>query len=119
MSKTTEEFTLTKDEYEKVKHLLAIELPENKYRKVSDYIGTNVFIRTITMFYTGHIEAIDGKFVVLSSAAWIADTGRFSDFIQGKPTSALEVEPMGDTMVNLDAVLDISPLQMSLPLIQK
>jgi len=113
------EYTLTKDEYDKVKHLLDTELPEVKYRKVTDFIGKNVFIRTVTMFYTGHVEAIDGKFVVLSQAAWIADTGRFADFIAGNPTSAMEVEPMGDTMVNLDAVLDMSPLQMSLPLNQK
>lgn len=114
-----ERYTLSAEQYDKVKHLIDTEHPDAKYRKVTDFIGTNVFIRTVTMFYTGHIEAIDGKFVVLSTAAWVADTGRFSDFMKGTPTPNFEVEPMGDTLVNLDAVLDISPLQMELPLSQK
>lgn len=117
MSKT--DYTLTKEQYDKIKHLIETEHPEAKYRKVTDFIGTDIFIRTITMFYTGHVEAVDGKFVVLSSAAWIADTGRLANFMEGNPTEAMEVEPMGDTMINLDVVLDISPLKMSLPVTQK
>lgn len=103
MSKT---YTLTQDEYDQVKHL--IEKDSKQYSALEDFIGGGVFIRTVTMYYTGKVEKIAGKFLVLSQAAWIADTGRFNDFIQGKPTSALEVEPMGDTMINIDTITDIS-----------
>lgn len=112
MSKT---ITLTEEEYAKIKHL--IEVDETKNKALEDYLGKNVFIRSVTMYYTGHVEAIVGTFIVLSSAAWIADTGRFADFL--KSGKASEVEPMGDTMVNIGAILDISPLQTSLPLEQK
>lgn len=44
--------------------------------------GQKVCIRSVTMTYTGVIEEDFYDFVVLSSVAWIADSGRWSDFLK-------------------------------------
>jgi hypothetical protein len=70
-------------------------------------IGGEYFIRTVTYHLTGRVKNIVGKFLVLEDAAWIADSGRFSEFFT-KPSSALEVEPFGkrDVFVNTDSITD-------------
>jgi len=98
---------ITKEEYEKVKHL--IEKENRKYESLEDMKGGIVFIRTVTFYYTGRIKNIVGQFIHLEDACWIPDTGRFANFMQGTPTDTLETEPMGETFVNIDSVIDISP----------
>ena len=104
MSKT---YQLKQAEYEKVKHLITKE--QTKYEAVENMIGGIVFIRTVTHYYTGRVKNITGNFIHLEEAAWIGDTGRFAQFMQGNPTEELETEPMGEIFVNLDTVIDISP----------
>lgn len=41
-------------------------------------VGTTYIIRTVTMYYTGRLQSVWPGELVLSDAAWIADTGRFS-----------------------------------------
>ena len=43
------------------------------------YEGKNVFIRTVTHHYTGHVECVDSMSLTLSSAAWIPDDGRLNE----------------------------------------
>ena len=45
-------------------------------------IGKKYFIRTVTHYYTGKLTGIVGNWLVLEEAAWIADTGRFHDFLK-------------------------------------
>ena len=45
-------------------------------------IGSNYLIRTVTMIYTGKLVAVYDKELVISSASWIADTGRFADALR-------------------------------------
>jgi hypothetical protein len=108
---------LTELQHEKLLEILDKEVA--RYEEFEDIIGTDVFIRGVTMYYTGHVEGITNGFIKLKDAAWIASTGRFADFMKGKPDGNQEVEPMGNTMVSISSILDISPLQMSLPLEQK
>src|SRR3990167_3326487 len=107
---------ITTEQYEKVKHL--IEKEERKYESLEDMKGGIVFIRTVTHYYTGRIKNIAGQFIHLEDACWIADTGRLADFIKGTPTSGLETEPMGETFINIDSIIDISPYSQ-LFLVQK
>ena len=106
---------LTNEQLERVRKFLEDEV--KKYSALDDYVGHNVFIRTVTMYYTGHVEKISGKFMILSGAAWVADTGRFSDAL--KTGNVSEVEPMGDTMVNIDSIIDISSWRSNLLIVQK
>jgi hypothetical protein len=49
-------------------------------------------IRTVTMINHGRLVEVTPNELVLTEAAWIADTGRFSDFVNGKIDPS-EVEP--------------------------
>lgn len=71
-------------------------------------IGKSYFFRTVTYHLTGRVKAVVGKFLVLEDAAWIADSGRFSDFVKGSPTEGLEVEPIGNVEfgINMDSITD-------------
>lgn len=60
-------------------------------------VGKNYFIRTVTYFHTGKLKALYKDALVLSEAAWIADTGRFYDFL--KTGKVNEVEPFVDDVV--------------------
>lgn len=59
----------------------ALEKPKTE-RKHPLTVGQNYFIRTVTHYYTGRLTAISGQWIVLDEAAWIADTGRFHDFLK-------------------------------------
>lgn len=55
----------------------------------------NVFIRTVTSYYTGEVLSESLDEIVLVKAAWIADTGRFAQAMSTGEFS--EVEPYPDT----------------------
>lgn len=68
-------------------------------------VGKAYLIRTVTMIQTGRIKAIKGKFLVLGEAAWIADTGRFSEALKDQEKFN-EVEPFAnDAIVNMDTII--------------
>jgi len=77
-------------------------------------LGAKVFIRTVTYHYTGQISFISDKEIVLSEAAWIADSGRFANALK---TGILdEVEPYPNLCgINRDAIIDASPWNHKLP----
>jgi len=55
-------------------------------------IGKQVAIRTVTMIDVGTLVNVTDTDFVLSKVSWIADTGRWSDFIHNK-ISPNDVEP--------------------------
>jgi hypothetical protein len=80
--------------------------------------GQKVFIRTVTNYYLGVVHRVTPTTVVLSSASWVADTGRFSDML--KTGVINEVEPYVDKVhVSRGAIVDHTPWQHSLPTEQK
>jgi hypothetical protein len=91
---------------------------EFKGLEVPFKVGKAYFIRTVTYFCTGRIKAITGQFLVLEEAAWIADTGRFSDAIAKGVLD--EVEPVDVTMyVNMNSITDAFDWNKKLPREQK
>lgn len=81
---------------------------------MNDLIGKNVFVRTVTNYYTGKLTANQDGFLTLEDAAWIADTGRFSSAL----TSGIlnEVEPFpGTAYVAVGSVIDVSEWLHDLP----
>src|ERR1017187_9882644 len=54
-------------------------------------IGKNYLIRTSTVIDTGRLVHVGQQELILESAAWIADTGRFTNALQSCDFS--EVEP--------------------------
>ena len=55
--------------------------------------GKNVLIQTVTYFYTGEVIEETPKHIKLSKAAWIADTGRFSQAIEKSVFDEVELFP--------------------------
>lgn len=77
-------------------------------------LGEKVAIRTVTHYLTGKITKITGKFLTLSDAAWIADTGRFMNFIEEGKVN--EVEPVtSDIRINSDTIIDCYTWRHDLP----
>ena len=69
-------------------------------------IGEHYVIRTVTMIQTGILVAVHPQELVLSDAAWIADTGRWGDFLRD-PNLAKEVEPFtAPVIVGRAALID-------------
>lgn len=81
---------------------------------MNDYIGSNVFVRTVTSYFTGRLVGVRDGFLVLGEAAWVADTGRFSAAL--KAGTLAEVEPYPDeVLVALTAVVDVCLWPHALP----
>ena len=79
-------------------------------------IGKIYLIRTVTMIDTGILVAATDKELVLEEAAWIADTGRFSDAIEKAEFDEVEPFPKGRVILNRSCVIDaveISKVQRS------
>lgn len=62
-------------------------------------IGTDYFIRTVTHYFTGRLVWVGDKELVLEDVAWIADTGRFNEFVGGKGASESEPFQKGATVI--------------------
>ena len=81
-------------------------------------IGEKVFVRTVTYHLTGEIMDIRGGFLFLKDAAWIADSGRFTNAINNGDLN--EVEPtQGLIRVNIGAIVDVYEWNHPLPRVQK
>lgn len=77
-------------------------------------VGNAVFVRTVTHYYTGRIVELSQHEIVLEDAAWVADTGRFS---QALANGALnEVEPFAAPVsINRGAIVDATSWTHALP----
>jgi hypothetical protein len=62
-------------------------------------IGQHYAIRTVTMIQTGVIKAVYANEIVLTDACWIADTGRWHDFLKNPEGIAKEIEPFTDDVI--------------------
>lgn len=83
-------------------------------------LGNKVYIRTVTHHYTGQIVALTESEIVLSDAAWIADSGRWATAF--KTGELNEIEPYPDDVqvaVSRGAVCDVATWPHALPRAQK
>jgi hypothetical protein len=79
--------------------------------------GKNILVRTVTNFYTGRVVKETSKWLRLKSAAWIADTGRFTDALALNVFN--EVEPYPNPIIVMKAaIVDITEID-TLPTEQK
>jgi hypothetical protein len=80
--------------------------------------GKSYFIRTVTHHYTGHCTKCTHDFIELNQAAWIADDGRFHNFL--KSGDANEVEPFVEPVrIPIGCVIDCTEWKHALPVKQK
>ena len=77
-------------------------------------IGEKYLIRTVTNYWTGRIEFIGPQELKLSDAAWIADTGRFSQALESGVLN--EIEPVDDmVIIGRASVIDAQLWRHNLP----
>lgn len=76
-------------------------------------VGDKVFLRTVTFHLVGEIEAVENGWVKLTTASWVADSGRFHKAIANG--DLVEVEYVGEAYVNLATVSDAFPWKHELP----
>lgn len=70
-------------------------------------IGRNYFIRTVTHHFTGKLVKVTAKELVLESAAWIADDGRFYDALKTGKLSEIEPFPEGlEVIIDRGSLID-------------
>lgn len=69
-------------------------------------IGEKYLIRTVTMIDTGRVVRVTPTELVLEDAAWIADTGRFSDALKKAQFNEVEPFPAGEVIVGRGAIID-------------
>jgi hypothetical protein len=69
-------------------------------------IGQPYLIRTVTMIDTGRLVAVTDKEIILEDAAWIADTGRFSDAVAKAEFDEVEPFPGGKVIIGRGAIID-------------
>lgn len=84
-------------------------------------IGKPYLIRTVTMIVTGRLKWVGDKEIVLEEAAWIADTGRFSDaLLDAGKLNEVEPFPTGDVIVGRGSIIDaVIPMWDKLPTVKK
>lgn len=69
-------------------------------------IGQCYFIRTVTMHLTGRLVDVTEQELVLEDAAWIADSGRFSQAMKTGVLDEVEPFPGGKLIVGRGAIVD-------------
>ncbi|MFA5652266.1 MAG: hypothetical protein WC933_02785 [Candidatus Paceibacterota bacterium] len=105
------------EELKQIKEKLGIVGKE--IQSYEDLVGEKIFFRTVTYHALGEVKKIVGRFVHLKNASWIADTGRFMNFIKDGVQENSEVEPVGEMFLNLDTVVDFFIWNNKLPKEQK
>lgn len=84
--------------------------------------GTKYFVRSVTHYYTGLCKRVTDGELVLVQAAWIADTGRFHEFLKSGAGKANEIEPYPDeceVIVPRGGIIDASTWPHDLPRVAK
>ena len=77
-------------------------------------VGNTVLIRTVTNYYTGRIAAFTDAEILLDDAAWVADTGHFTNALTTGTLS--DVEPyVGPVVVSRGALVDCCDWRHPLP----
>lgn len=83
-------------------------------------VGNKVLVRAVTHYYTGEIVLITRDEIVLRSAAWVADTGRYSTALSSGMLGEYEGYPDAALVtVGRGAVVDVADWLHALPRGQK
>lgn len=79
-------------------------------------LGENICVRTVTMLYTGRLVAEDDKTLYIDQATWIADSGRYKDFVEQGMVSECEPYPAELIVrINKDTIVDDHDFNSPLP----
>jgi hypothetical protein len=77
--------------------------------------GCQVYLRTVTMQYTGRVVAVDEHEILLEDTAWIADGTQWSEMLKKGGLSEVEPYPDGQVAVRRSALVDAAHWMHPLP----
>ena len=100
-----------------VKYIRADSVPDSVLVKPGQsmyQIGANLFVQTVTFFYTWRLTFVNDTEIVLEEAAVIADTGRFTQAMTDGKLNEVEIFPEG-VSINRGAIVAVSPWKHKLP----
>ena len=70
-------------------------------------IGKNYIIRTVTMIFVGTLKEVTPQELVLTDAAWIPETERYTDMLANGQVKKCEPFPNGnDVIIGRGALID-------------
>lgn len=70
------------------------------------WVGRQVLVRTVTMIQVGTLTEVHEHEIVLTDAAWVADTGRWADCLVSGTLVEVEPWPAGEVIVGRGALVD-------------
>ena len=82
-------------------------------------VGKNYVIRTVTMIQVGKLVDVTDQELVLEDAAWVADTGRWKNFLEEGKVNEVEPFPEGKVIVGRQALIDAVIWKHALLRVQK
>jgi hypothetical protein len=82
-----------------VKEKIQIKAPEGDKSNPFMEVGKPYFIRTVTHYFTGRLIWVGEKEIALEDVCWIADTGRFHQFLASNTVNESEPFPKGTTVI--------------------
>ena len=91
------------------KEVKALEEKKEKVgtRKIGVWqVGQHYVLRTVTMIDVGKLVEVTDHELVLENASWIADTGRWSNFLEKGEYDESEPFPDGRVIIGRDSVID-------------
>jgi hypothetical protein len=72
-------------------------------------VGEVYLIRCVTHYLVGRVVGVGQQELELEDAAWVADTGRFSEALRTGKLAEVEPCPNGKWIVGRGAVVDAGP----------
>ena len=88
--------------------------PAYEKRKEGPFeIGEFYFIRTVTNYFHGRLVEVTFTEFILLEAAWIADTGRFHQFVTGKaqPNEVEPYDPTTPVIISRSGYIEMTKMQ--------
>jgi len=110
------------DKMDLIKFLLSENNKESVSTKSEDTfleIGKNYLFRTVTMIYTGKLEAINASEFLVSTCCWIAETARWQQAVLNSDFKEIEPYPTDKKVILArGSMLDVVEIKV-LPTVQK
>jgi len=86
-------------------------MSKTKKHSLYKFEGKKIFIRTVTHHYTGKVIDVTKSDLTLKNAAWIADDGKFNEFLKDPVEKVNEVEPYNNNVtIMIGAILDVTEI---------
>lgn len=76
--------------------------------------GDVVLLATVTMWFVGRLQSVDAQGFVITEAAWLASTGRFSESLAHGTGQEIEPMPDGPHYIARGSLVFASPYRATL-----